>query len=443
MDFNTKLSIVLDELSRVYGLTPAQTKIIGTNIIKRFQMYKGISFSLKGNETLVLKHIDSVGDFFLNRLIVNIRDYALETTFNSNITEKGTYIAAYQQLNLESYKSIYEATKKSLLKRNPNTSEEMIRKATLKVFNHELGHAFQTAMSGTNGIKDSRFNQLLSSLSIKYPEEFRSKKELPLTDLETIQRGMKPRLPKSKNEKSSKMRTYYASNALTTHLDEIFNEDEALKVTGVETPEFTHSLGNGISRSVYNYESSNYRITPYAALMKTLLGEERTFESMYIDSIVAYDFFDQFMPISNVVFKDPDGKYPPMAHVLSSFDKIKNNGSLEEALKLDSFFTTLLVRKTQNALLNPGITLKDIEALIESIKVFKRNITVSENHTLPHERQILEIQRLINKKREELRRKANEDFGKKQQIQQEIDTQQRLADSNKKGKEGHPGVRRI
>lgn len=365
MNFENKLNIVISEIMSVYNLSKEQASLIRQNIINRVNMYQNAHPNFDNNETKIVANSSDIGDFFINRLVSNIRNYDFDQTYNPENTLKGAYISKKQSIYIGNYKFIEDITLNKLQNRIANVDSETLRKATLNVFNHELGHALQTSFNGRYGINDNKYIQLISNLNAKYPNVFKlqaTEKELTIE-----QEGMKVI---RHNGKNTEAREFYAKNAFTTYLDEIFNEDEALKVTGVNQPQLIYNMGNGFSKSIYNYQSSNYRITSYGSMMKIVMGEDLTFKSMYEDSILAYEFFDQFKDVSDKIYK---GK-PPMYNILNSLNKIKNENSLTESLKLDLFLTVCLQRKVAHDLKNPKLTQENINNIKKYISEFNNQI---------------------------------------------------------------------
>ena len=90
--------------------------------------------------------------------------------------------------------------------------------------------------------------------------------------------------------------TFYLNpnhNRYTTenNVNEIFNESEALVMSGSdEKKQEIFPSGNQIN--VRNVESSNFLITNYGFMLKKLLGEQKTFQGMYLDRNVIIDYFN-------------------------------------------------------------------------------------------------------------------------------------------------------
>lgn len=393
MNFEQKLDIVINEITSVYNLNNEQANLIKQNIIKRVKMYRNISPNFTNDEVKIVANSSDIGDFFINRLVTNIRNYDFDQTYNKDNTLKGAYTSKNQALYVGNYKFIEDITLDKLRNRIQNVDSEMLRKASLNVFNHELGHALQTSFKGKYGNNDNKYMQLINNLSTKYPNEFK----LQATEevLNTMQKGM---IVTRKDDKSKDARNFYSKNAYITHLDEIFNEDEALRITGVNQPQFSYDMGNGFSKNIYNYQSSNYKITSYGKMMKIIMGEKLTFKAMYEDSIVAYEFFDQFKDISDKIYH---GK-PPMFNILESLNKIKSESSLNESLKLDLFLTICLQRRVAHDLKNPNLTQDDIDKIKNYTSEFNSQMTKNPNLVTQQVKIISNIRNMISKKEKQL-----------------------------------------
>lgn len=393
MNFEQKLDIVINEITSVYNLNNEQANLIKQNIIKRVKMYRNISPNFTNDEVKIVANSSDIGDFFINRLVTNIRNYDFDQTYNRDNTLKGAYTSKNQALYVGNYKFIEDITLDKLKNRIQNVDTEMLRKASLNVFNHELGHALQTSFKGKYGNNDNKYMQLINNLSTKYPNEFK----LQATEevLNTMQKGM---IVTRKDDKSKDARNFYSKNAYITHLDEIFNEDEALRITGVNQPQFSYDMGNGFSKNIYNYQSSNYKITSYGKMMKIIMGEKLTFKAMYEDSIVAYEFFDQFKDISDKIYH---GK-PPMFNILESLNKIKSESSLNESLKLDLFLTICLQRRVAHDLKNPNLTQDDIDKIKNYTSEFNSQMTKNPNLVTQQVQIISNIKNMISKKEKQL-----------------------------------------
>lgn len=233
----------------------------------------------------------------------------------------------------------------------------------------------------------------MSSLSTKYPRLFSFDKGSEV--LSPTHEGMKVI---RKNDKYKDARDFYAKNAYTELLDEIFNEDEALKITGVNEPQFMYDMGNGNYKNIYNYQSSNYKITSYGRMMKIIMGSEISFKSMYEDSIYTYKFFDQFTNLSSKVF----GNKIPMYNILNSLEKIKNSSSLIESQKLDYFLTSCLKQKVSYDLNSGEVDIDRINEIRSYIEEFSNQMVRNPKVISSSDKIIMDINEVLNEKSKQL-----------------------------------------
>ena len=89
INFEQKLNIVISELTSVYNLSNEQASLIKQNIISRVKMYQNVHPNFTNDETKIVANSSDVGDFFINRLVTNIRNYDFDQTYNRDNTLKG------------------------------------------------------------------------------------------------------------------------------------------------------------------------------------------------------------------------------------------------------------------------------------------------------------------------------------------------------------------
>ncbi|MBQ8659516.1 MAG: hypothetical protein IJ475_01595 [Bacilli bacterium] len=402
MNFEEKLNVVLEEMKNVYGLTDSHISIIKLNVMRRVQLYKDINYVKNDNECSFLVSDDFIGDMFINRLINNIRHYDFSQVYDLDNPTKGCYISGRQEMFMGNFNSVRDLTR-NRLEDLPNFNEQMLYNATIKVMNHEIGHAFQVGFSGSRGFHSKNFERLISNLVNKYPNDF---EYIDRSNMEEFQSGMRP---VKINDEMYEARSYYAKlGVYTKHLDEIFNEEESLSVTGINNPQGQYRLNADFEKKIYNYESSNYKITSYATLMKILLGKQKTFESMYLDSIVCYNYFDKYEKIAKEVFAGSRySNNAPMLNVIYALDQIRNNNDIQQALKLDLFFSKILYEKAKDILRDSSLTIEKLNEFENDIAVFKANILHSNSVKLKQDVIISEIEELINNKKKELSNDVN------------------------------------
>ena len=138
-------------------------------------------------------------------------------------------------------------------------------------------------------------------------------------------------------------------------------------------------------------------------MMKIVMGESKTFQSMYEDSIVAYEFFDQFKDLSDKVFQGStyEGK-PPMLNILNALDQIRNQSSLAESQKLDLFLTECLHKKVIHELRNPNLNQNDINVIRNYINEFTNQMVRNPNVVTQQDTIISNINSLVDKREKQL-----------------------------------------
>lgn len=82
MNFKQKLDVVIKEITLIYGLNDKQVNLIKQNVVNRVNMYKNIKLDFTTNETRIVQNSSSIGDFFINRLVTNIRNYDFDINYN-------------------------------------------------------------------------------------------------------------------------------------------------------------------------------------------------------------------------------------------------------------------------------------------------------------------------------------------------------------------------
>lgn len=376
------IDVTINELVIAYKLSPSFGEMLKSNIIKRSELYDGNDVP-QTNETRIIRNIDSISLFFLNRLINNIRTYSLDTKLDLS-GNKGNYISSYQTLDLRSKESIRRMISKVLKGKMESVSEDVVSKATDKVVDHEIGHALQTAFSGAIGTNDITFKTFIDGLNRKYPKYFFSYNDLGFEPLTKEKNGMKV---SKRNDEYKNARDYYAPNAYLTHIDEIFNEDEALYVAGINMPQMSYSVGGVFEKKVYNYDSSNFRITSYGRMMKILLGKKDAFRAMYEDSIILYITLDEFQKEAEEVFGLDEGiRLTPMMQVFGRLDTVRGSkldkNVVPQAYELDLFFTKCLLNIVNRVLNAPKLSSESIDMLIASVLEFKDSLMTSKTQVL-------------------------------------------------------------
>ena len=389
MSDSEKINIVLNEIQSVYGLTENTKNMLKDNIIKRASMYNGITPNINPEESSVIINPTSTVDVFLNRLVNNIRVYNLSNTYTppSQLGNKGDYAGGSQTLGLESYNSIKDSVKDKFNNKGISISNEQLDICVRKVFNHEIGHALQHSFKGNDGMINNNYNIVVSNLAQKYPNMFQVPNKI---QIQQINGGVKPK----ENNIYSKL------DKQSTLLDEIFNESEALEISNMKNSQFEYNMKHG-NKKIYNYDSSNYKITSYGNMMKIIMGNEKTYRAMYEDSDIIYKFFDQFKDISKEVFKTNDTT-TPMHAILIGFDHVRNKSNMDVANDLDLFFTKCLEKRVYHDLKNPNISNDEINRINNYIENFQNQMIRSSNNSLQQEIIINNLKELTKKRSNEL-----------------------------------------
>ncbi len=390
MNDTEKLSVVLIELSSIFHLNDEYINLIKENILLRSSYYHNIDIDFS-DETIYIKDSSSSLDFFINRLINNIRDYSFNNVYNPNNNEKEEYNFETQVLKISNPKVFGEITRNKIINRNPNVDDKLLNKVYKKIMAHEFGHAFQTSFTGVIGKNDTRYKQLVNNLNSKYPDTFIIPKYEG--ELTIKQDGLIPTLIE---DGKHNIREYYSNKERIILIDDIMNEDESLMLFNDNEIQGKYNLGMNCYKNVYNYESNNYKITSYASMMKLILGDNKTFKTMYKNGIEFYEFFDQFDSIATEVFKyGIKTKKPVVSCILDALDRLKKNNSLRDAINLDLFFSKCL-QKRINYFVNQNPTHEEIKDYKRMVGRFMKLLTICDNGKLDHEYVIDEIKKVLN-----------------------------------------------
>lgn len=384
-----KIDIVLNEVQSVYGLTENTKNMLKDNIIKRASMYNGITPNINPEESSIIINPTSTVDVFLNRLVNNIRVYNLSNSYTppNQLGNKGDYAGGSQTLGLESYNSIKDSVKYKFNNKGVSIPNEQLDICVRKVFNHEIGHALQHSFKGNDGMINNNYNIVVSNLAQKYPNMFQVPNKIPI---QQINGGVK----------TKESNIYSKLDKQSTLLDEIFNESEALEISNMKNSQFEYNMKHG-NKKIYNYDSSNYKITSYGNMMKIIMGNEKTYRAMYEDSDIIYKFFDQFKDISKEVFKTNDTT-TPMQAVLIGLDEVRNKSNMDVANDLDLFFTKCLEKRVYHDLKNPNISNDELNRINNYIENFQNQMIRSSSNSLQQEIIINYLKELTKKRSNEL-----------------------------------------
>ncbi len=390
MTDNDKLEAILKEISTIFHLNSDYIDLIRENVLLRAKYYRNIKPDFS-DEIIYINNSSNIMDFFLNRLINNVRDYQYNYVYNPNTLENEEYSTEKQLLKLSSFKTIGDIAQKKLENRLSDISKDLIDKVNRKIISHEFGHLFQTSYSGTVGKYDTKYKELITNLNKKYPETF----IIPNNSDELIlkQNGLIPTLTE---EGKNSIREYYANKERIILLDDIFNEDESLQIYNIDSPQGKYDLGNNCYKNIYNFESINFKITTYARMMKLILGSNMTFKVLYKDGIEFYEFFDRYEKYATEIFKNGVlNKKPVVSCILDALERIKKTNSLRDAINLDIFFTKCLENRVRY-MLNNNASSDDIKSIKMIVNEFITITTRCKDGKLEHQFMIDNIKKMID-----------------------------------------------
>ncbi|MBO5005758.1 MAG: hypothetical protein J6D03_11225 [Clostridia bacterium] len=141
------------------------------------------------------------------------------------------------------------------------------------------------------------------------------------------------------SQQNQKIKTYREIEG-EGNLNEIFNETEALEMAEAR-PQMRHKYPNGVYYVIKNRESSNYPITNYGNILKTLLGDELTFTGMYLNPEELFKTFNmKYNDVFQSAYNSDKDAWQILIEQLQSIKKSKNddetnydlNQKLQEAL---------------------------------------------------------------------------------------------------------------
>lgn len=132
MTFEQKLNIIMNEIISVYGLSNSQANIIRQNIVSRVNMYQSVNPNFNNAETKIIASNNEIGDFFINRLVTNIRNYDFDQTYNKENTLKGAYTFQEQSIYIGNHKFIKDITRDKLKATMPVVDDETLKKSNFK-----------------------------------------------------------------------------------------------------------------------------------------------------------------------------------------------------------------------------------------------------------------------------------------------------------------------
>lgn len=304
-----KINDYIDAYSKAIELPEDYKKILKELMPRIIEKYSKTISSVSVKEDdytrYVIKPVNgeySVEDFFLNRLMRNV--WSTEKSAKA----KGNYSASSMCVHIDESK--IETQLDGWIDNTATDFGEICEIARKKVIMHEFEHALQTQFKG-------------ETLPLTYRSTYRK----IIEELQKIKGGKYAKSIQSFEEINEPeygnfedcthlgLNYYYPTRADTVtysevdgrgNLNEIFNETEALEMANAK-PQIRHTYPNGVYYVIRNIESSNYPITNYGNIIKTLVGDELTFIGMYLNP--------------EELFKTFNAKYNDVFHTMYETDK--------------------------------------------------------------------------------------------------------------------------
>ncbi len=328
-----KINSFIDAYSKAIDLPENYKKILMELMPKIIEKYSHIVSSISVKEDnynkYVIKPVNgkySVEDFFLNRLMRNV------WWIDNESIAKGTYSTQDMCVGIdESRLNVQLEGKISKTRSDYNELNEIARK---KVIMHEFEHALQTQFSGKNldyrykNIYKRIFKEVSKINNGKYADSIQTYESInkPGYEVETcIHCGL--HYSSSIQEK----KTYSELNG-EINMCEIFNETESLEMAGAK-PQTRYIYPNGVYYVIKNKESSNYPITNYGNILKTLLGDKLTFTGMYLNPEKLFKTFNsKYNDVFHKAYDSDNDAWQILIEQLKMIKDYKNNERLNYSL---------------------------------------------------------------------------------------------------------------
>ena len=377
------------------------------NIITKYEkIVDYIPVSLDDSQVYLIKPINgkySVEDFFLNRLMRNVWSYSEinENTIKEGFVDehtKGCYDASFNEVNINKIKLSNQLEKyKQYLGVNYLSMKSSAEK---KVIMHEFEHGLQTRF-------DNQLNVTNRSVYKSISDEL-----LKLGKYNDILNSYEI-LPKSLSDRNNYLSTgvYYSSYSdslgIKTYknvdgydnLNEILNETESLEMSN-QSLYLNAILEDGNYYPFINPESSNSAITNYGYLIKILLGEQKTFEAMYLNPQILFETFNnKYTDIFQTLYNSNNDA---ITILIEQLNVIKNLHKTEDILKLNEVFAKCLEYDINNDL-KANISEDILKSKIENFsKYVVRNNDLEKTKDLNHIKVLDDIKNnIINSKANE------------------------------------------
>lgn len=298
-----KINDYIDAYSKAIELPEDYKKILKELMPRIIEKYSKTISSVSVKEDdytrYVIKPVNgeySVEDFFLNRLMRNV--WAVD----SQSIAKGDYSPTDMRVNIDENAVKTQLDGRIDMSRKDFTA--VTETARKKVIMHEFEHALQTQFRGES--LDFRYRSAYKRIieevkkinNGKYAELIQSYEEINTPEYGEFEDCVHVGLHYSSMQSKTK-RTYREVEG-EGNLNEIFNETEALEMANAK-PQMRRIYPNGVYYVISNRESSNYPITNYGNILKSLLGDELTFTGMYLEP---EKLFKTFNMKYNDIFQD-------------------------------------------------------------------------------------------------------------------------------------------
>lgn len=388
-----KINDFVDVWAKTIGLTEARyINVIKNDIIKRCTIYEKISPTVSIEDdyckAYIIKDVNgkySIEDFFLNRLMLGLREVDFSGALEGH---SGEYVGQDKTLNVNvgfiDSKISDKATRHSGLK---GKNVQIIK----KTIEHELGHCFKTQFNDGfkapfgNRKQDEVYKALINNLANfengKYARQIKGIEEFNLEEYSNkIKTGVRD------------SRKYYSSDDRIKWIDELLNEIEALELTNSNEihekwplqDKNKNDSKSGNYVNVYNYLSGYATITGYGDIFKTILGKKDAFHAEYISSVEVFKKFDEeYADIVYDVWGLDPAKISPIECLYQDFHDLINKRIFDEEimLKLDEFFAKCFERRVDSIIAqNNGIVSKEIyEQTFKKIEEFGAKLTTNDD----------------------------------------------------------------
>lgn len=389
-----KISDFVDVWAKTIGLIETRyINIIKSDIVKRCMMYEKstptVSTKDDNCKAYLIKAVNgeySLEDFFLNRLMLGLREVSFSGALEGNA---GDYTAHNKTLNINV--GLLDSTITNKATRHSGLQGKNVQIIN-KTIEHELGHCFKSLFN--NGFKapigngrqqDDVYKELIKNLSKfkngKYANQIKGLQELNLDEYSDV---IKTGVNDSKEN--------YQHDYRVKWIDELLNETEALELTNSNEvheiwplqDEDGKKSKSGNYVNVYNYISKYATFTGYGSILKSLLGNEDTFSTEYISSTDVFKKFDEEYAdiVQDVWGLNPD-EFKPMQCLYVDFHNLVNGKYFNEniMLKLDEFLAKCYERKVEKTISksNGVIAKEEKEEILKEIENFQSRLTTNDD----------------------------------------------------------------